>query len=118
MGQQDQAELLNNHNTVRMWENMLTPYSKVDGYLRVGVAATLFFWLWFVGFHMETPYPPALIEAYALPLTRILLLLLVLTSAIWCPTVGILAALSYVCLGADVIFFTHGGKEKNPEQNR
>jgi len=91
-----------------MWDKQLTPYSKVDGYLRLGISVILFFWLWFVGLHIETPYPPELIEAYALPFTRILLLILVLLSAMWCPTVGILAAFSYVCLGADVLYFTHG----------
>jgi hypothetical protein len=56
--------------------------------------------------HLETPYPTPLIEAYALPVTRILLLALVLLSAAWCPMVGVLMALAYVCLGADVLFFT------------
>jgi len=58
---------------------------------------------------METPYPPPLVEIYALPLTRLLLLLLVLVSAYWSPVVGILAAFAYVSLGADVIYFTRDG---------
>jgi hypothetical protein len=66
-------------------------------------------WLLFFGTHLETPYPESLVEAYALPITRIALLLLVLLAAVWCPTVGILAAFSYVTLGADVLFFTQGG---------
>ena len=84
---------------------------KLDDFLRLSVTIVLASWLVFVGFHMETPYPPALVEAYALPLTRILLLGLVILSSLWCPTVGLLAAMAYICLGADVIFFTHGAKK-------
>jgi len=91
-----------------MWVNELMAKSTFDAYSRLAVSIFLGIWLILVGFHLETPYPAALVEAYAVPLTRIFLLAFVLLSAHWCPTVGILAALSYVCLGADVIFFTHG----------
>lgn len=83
----------------------------LDLFLRIIVTIILSIWLVIVGFHMETSYPPALVEAYALPLTRVLLLGLVVLSSLWCPTVGILAAMAYICLGADVIFFTHGAKK-------
>ena len=86
---------------------MLTgSHSKVDGYLRLITIIVLASWLLFTGMRLETPYPQPLIEAYALPVTRILLLALVLFSAVWCPTVGVLMALAYVCLGADVLIFT------------
>jgi len=62
-----------------------------------------------VSTRLETPYPESLVEVYALPFTRILLLALVILSAVWCPTVGIMAALAFVCLGADVIFLTRRG---------
>ncbi len=55
---------------------------------------------------MGTSYPHTLIDTYALPLTRLFLLALVLLAASWCPTVGILAALAYVFLGADTLFLT------------
>ena len=93
-----------------MWASQLAAPTKFDGFLRLTVSVILAVWLWNVGTHLETPYPESLIELYALPLTRIFLLLLVLASAVWCPTVGVLAALAYVCLGADVIFFTYGGE--------
>ena len=82
------------------------PYSKVDGYLRLLVASVLLGWLLFTGMRLENPYPQSLVDGYALPMTRILLLAVVLLSAAWCPTVGVLLALSYVSLGADVLVFT------------
>lgn len=93
-----------------MWADTLATKSKTDGFMRLTVAIGLATWLWQVGFRLENAYPASLIELYALPLTRIFLLVLVLLSAAWCPTVGILAALAYVTLGADVIFFTEGGQ--------
>jgi len=65
----------------------------------------LFVWCWQVGTHLETPYPPALVEAYAIPLTRIGLLCLVVLASVWYMPVGILTALAFVCLGTDVLFF-------------
>lgn len=62
-------------------------------------------WSWQIGTHLETPYPAQLVDAYAIPLTRLLLLGLVLLATLWSPTLGIFVAMSYVCLGADVIFF-------------
>jgi hypothetical protein len=93
-----------------MWIEKLAPTSVTDGYARMAIAIALAAWLLFIGTHIETPYPEPLVEAYALPITRVALLLLVLLAAAWCPTVGILAALSYVTLGADVLFFTHGAQ--------
>ena len=82
------------------------PSGSVDRYLLLITTILLGSWLLFTGMRLETPYPHSLIEAYALPITRILLLALVLFSASWCHTVGILMALAYVCLGADVLLFT------------
>ena len=75
--------------------------------MRILLAGVLVIWNWTVASKLETPYPPALIELYALPITRIFLILFVLLAAQWCPTVGLLMAFAYVCLGADVIFFTY-----------
>jgi hypothetical protein len=79
--------------------------SSVDTSLKIGIVLCLFLWNIFVSSRLETPYP----EVYALPFTRVLLLALVILSAIWSPTVGIMAALAFVCLGADVIFLTRRG---------
>jgi hypothetical protein len=88
------------------WTELLAPTSQTDKVLRMAAALGLFLWCLFVATHLETPYPPALVDSYAIPLTRVFLLLLVILSASWCPTVGILAALAYLCLGADVLFLT------------
>jgi hypothetical protein len=90
-----------------MWVNELTGKSKLDSNARLAVSILVAGWLLFVGSHLETPYPAGLIEAYALPITRIILLAFTLITAAWCPTVGILMAMAYVCLGADTIFFLH-----------
>lgn len=89
-----------------MWASLITPNSELDKYLRLLTVIILATWLVTVGFRIENPYPNTLIELYALPITRIFLLLFVLLSAAWCPRVGILMALAYFCLGADVLFFT------------
>lgn len=88
------------------WISALAPSSRVDKYLRLGVLLVFLIWNWSVSTHLETPYPADLVEAYSIPLTRIALLVLVVLSAMWCPTVGILVALSYLSLGADTLFFT------------
>ena len=77
--------------------------------------AVLFLWCWQIGTHLETPYPASLVEAYAIPLTRIGLLLLVLLASLWSPPVGILTALAFVCLGADVLFFGKPSPSPSPE---
>lgn len=55
---------------------------------------------------MEEPYPETLIESYAMPLTRMGLLALVVIAAAWSPTVGVLSALAFACLGMDVLLLT------------
>ena len=85
---------------------MISPDSKGDRMLRASVGVLLLVWNVFVSTHLETPYPSLLIDLFAIPLTRIFLLGLVILSAMWCPTVGILAALAYISLGADTVFFT------------
>jgi hypothetical protein len=87
------------------WTDILKPTDEIDKYLRLSVAILLFIFNVLLGTSLETPFPPALVEAYSIPLTRMSLLVLVLLSAYWCPSVGIMAALAYVTLGADVLFF-------------
>ncbi len=88
------------------WAEQLLPSSDTDRTLRIVLAAFLFLWNWIIGTHLTTAYPHSLIDIYALPLTRIFLLIIVLLAALWCPTVGILAAMAYVFLGADTLFLT------------
>jgi len=84
----------------------LEPHSELDKSLRLGALVVLAFWNVLVATHMETPYPEALVELYALPATRLVLLALVIGSTFWCPTVAIMLALAFITLGADVIFLT------------
>lgn len=89
-----------------MWAPLaLAPGSKADGILRILVAFVLLGWIAVEGLSLEKPYPGGLVELYAFPLTRLLLLLFVLLSAVWCPRVGIMAALAFIMLSADLNFF-------------
>jgi hypothetical protein len=80
----------------------------LDNQMRIGMIFLFFLWNVLIATRLETPYPETLVEAYALPATRILLLGLVILAAVWSPTVGIMAAFAFVCLGADVLFLTRG----------
>lgn len=81
--------------------------SQLEKYVRLLIVVSLIGWNWLVATRIETPYPSVVVDLYAVPLTRIALLSLVLLSGMWCPSIAVLAALAYICLGADVIFFTH-----------
>jgi hypothetical protein len=74
--------------------------------LILGLIVLLSLWNVFVATHMETPYPETMVELYALPFTRLLLLLVVIALSMWDAQITILAALAFICLGADVIFLT------------
>jgi hypothetical protein len=88
------------------WSALLEPKSSMDMKARAILALLLAFYNWQVGTHIETPYPANLVELYSVPLSRLLLLGLVLLSAHWCPSVGIMASLAYICLAVDVTTFT------------
>ena len=84
----------------------LEPYSELDKYFRLVALFALIIWNLFIATRMETPYPEILVELYALPAARVLLLGIVIALSFWCPTVSLQAALAFVCLGSDVIFLT------------
>jgi hypothetical protein len=88
------------------WIQALKPTNETDKYLRIVLFSFLFLWNWLVSTRLETPFPVDLVNAYSIPLTRVGLIGLVLLSAYWCPSVGIMAAFAYVSLGADTLFFT------------
>jgi hypothetical protein len=81
-------------------------HSHTESVLCILLTVLLVVWNWQVATRIEIPYPPIVVDLYAIPLTRIALLALVTLSALWSPAVGMMAALAFVCLGADVIFFT------------
>ena len=74
--------------------------------LILGLIVLLSLWNVLVATRMETPYPETMVELYALPFTRLLLLLVVIGLSMWDAQITILAALAFICLGADVIFLT------------
>ena len=74
--------------------------------LILGLIVLLSLWNVLVATRMETPYPETMVELYALPFTRLLLLLVVIGLSMWDAQIAILAALAFICLGADVIFLT------------
>jgi len=74
--------------------------------LILGLLVLLSLWNVLVATRMETPYPETMVELYALPFTRLLLLLVVLGLSMWDAQITMLAALAFICLGADVIFLT------------
>jgi len=78
----------------------------IQNSLKLGLVVVLSLWNVIVATHMETPYPEILVELYALPFTRLLLLLVILALSMWDAQLSILAALAFICLGADVIFLT------------
>ena len=84
----------------------LEPHSELDKSLRLGALVALAFWNLLMATRMETPYPEVLVELYALPAARLVLLSLVIAATFWCPTVAIMLALAFITLGADVIFLT------------
>ena len=87
-----------------------------DKYLVTGIAVILIIWNILVSTHLNTPYPAVLIELYALPITRILLLALVVLVTYWNPVIGVLTAFAYITLGADVLFFARS--KKTEEQKK
>lgn len=72
----------------------------------LGLVVLLSLWNVLIATRMETPYPETMVELYALPFTRLLLLLVVIGLSMWDAQIAILAALAFICLGADVIFLT------------
>jgi hypothetical protein len=89
------------------WFDSLEPTSAQDKFLRLAAVAVLILWNWHIGTSLSEQYPKPLVDAYSIPLTRFALLGFVVLSAMWCPSVGIMAAFAYVALGADVMFFTN-----------
>ena len=78
----------------------------LDTLAKTALATALVAYLWLIGTRMEDPYPEMQIEGYAMPLTRMGLMALVLVAAAWSPTVGVLSALAFACLGMDVLLLT------------
>ena len=83
-----------------MWSSLLESGSSFDKSIRIFTAVVLFGWLLFIASSFEKTYDEKLIELYAQPLWRVLLVLGVFFSLLWCPRVGILTTLA-------VFFYFH-----------
>ena len=67
---------------------------KVDIYFRFLAIGALFLTILLFGSVFEISYPYRLVELYAYPWWRLLLVCFVMISTWWCPRVGLLAALA------------------------
>ena len=74
----------------------------VDNTLRIISAAALTIWLLFHGMLYDVPYDGKLIELHLYPWWNILLVVMVAGAAIWCPRVGVLAALAVFLYFSDM----------------
>jgi hypothetical protein len=76
------------------WSNLLASDSKFDRSFRLFVGTVLFLWVLFMGSSFETPYYKKMVELYAEPWWRALLVIALFIALIWCPRVGILLAVA------------------------
>lgn len=72
--------------------------NEIDKYLRTGVTLVILTYVLFFGSVFEAHYPTRLVELYAYPWWRLLVVLLVVLGAWWCPRVGL-------ALGVAVFFY-------------
>lgn len=76
-----------------MWPTFLSFEGTTDGVFRAFAIFLTVLLLVFYSTLFEETYSEKLTDLYIYPWWRILVVLLVLTSAIWCPRIGILVAL-------------------------
>jgi len=65
-----------------------------ENFIKLGVILIILFFLLHSGSVFETSYSSNLVELYAFPWWRLLVVCLVLIGAWWCPRIGILLALA------------------------
>ena len=74
------------------WPDMLTFSGTLDGFSRLLVVAIVSILLIFYSTVFEVEYSTKLVELYLVPWWRLLVTLLILAGAIWCPRVAIVTA--------------------------
>jgi len=84
------------------WPEMLTFSSTLDGATRLFVVAAVSILLIFYSTVFEVEYSTKVVELYLLPWWRLLIALLILAGAIWCPRVAIVTAALVVFYFADM----------------
>jgi hypothetical protein len=72
------------------WISALKPGGKADSIARIVATVIFFLWNFFEGSLFHTPYSKQLVLLFKYPLWKILLIILVIVSALWCPTVAIM----------------------------
>ena len=77
------------------WEESLGGATTViDKTARLLVTLTFFIWNLFEGSLFHTPYPVDWVYLYKFPYWRLFLVITLVAALLWCPTVGIMAALA------------------------
>lgn len=86
------------------WLNILrpSPTAKGDGPARVAAMLLLAVVAVFYSMPFEAEYSRTMVDLYMFPWWRLLVVLAVLTAALWCPRVGIVAALAAFFYLADM----------------
>ena len=84
------------------WLNILKPSPGIDGPVRVVAMLVIAVVLVFFSMSFEVAYSRPLVELYMIPWWRLLIVLAVLTAAMWCPRVGAVAALAAFFYLADM----------------
>lgn len=84
------------------WLNILKPSPGVDGPARVVVMLVVAVLLVFYSMSFEVAYSRPMVELYMFPWWRLLVVIVTLTAALWCPRVGAVVALAAFFYLADV----------------
>ena len=86
------------------WMNVLrpSPSAGIDGPARVAAMLLVAVVTVFYSMSFEVEYSRTLVDLYMFPWWRLLVILAVLTAALWCPRVGIVVALAAFFYLADM----------------
>ena len=99
-------------NSFREWLLNLEPINIVDSTLRLVALFTTSIWLYFHGMVYQQPYSVKLVELNLFPWWNILLVSAVAAAAIWCPRVGIVAALAVFLYLSDMEILGRSSKDE------
>jgi len=100
------------------WEESLGVTSTViDKTARLLVTLVFFIWNLFEGSLFHTPYPVEWVYLYKFPYWRLFLVITLIAALVWCPTVGIMAALALFFYLNDLSRLTKPWEEIGPSPN-
>jgi hypothetical protein len=75
-------------------ESLMTEGSPMEKHLRTGVTGVVLLYILFYSSVFEAHYPTRVVELYAYPWWRLLIVSLVALGAWWCPRVGLALAVA------------------------